>query len=42
MEEELFMTKLFSIPEFEEMVFTFFDQSQLRQNSELQISGDAA
>jgi len=36
------MTKLFSIPEFEEMVFTFFDQSQLRQNNELQINVNAA
>jgi hypothetical protein len=42
MEEELFMKKLFSIPEFEEMVFTFFDQSQLRQNNELQINVNAA
>lgn len=31
MEEELFMKKLFSIPEFEELVYVFFDKSQLLQ-----------
>ena len=42
MEEELFMKKLFSIPEFEEAIYLFYYQNQLRQNCELQKQENVA
>ena len=42
MEEELFMTKLFSIPEFEEMVYYFFEKSENWQNNKLEKGENAS